>query len=170
MVTLTIVVNLSIVAEFLPQSSTSYPKLYQFYICSVVISGLSLVLSTISVNLAHPESKIPQQGQSMRCTENQDEQNSTDRLSDTTINTLTQNPDPNQYACRYSNDSQYSSQPSFVLAQNDSPLKSHWTFFKPWIIDHWKNSMTRRKIDMLIGVIYFIVVLIYTSCFFSSLK
>ena len=56
-VTLTIVVNLSIVSEFLPHSSTSYPKLYQFYLCSVVLSGLSLVLSTISVNLVYHDSK-----------------------------------------------------------------------------------------------------------------
>ncbi|XP_075242446.1 acetylcholine receptor subunit beta-type unc-29-like [Convolutriloba macropyga] len=147
-VTLTIVVNLSIVSEFLPHSSTSYPKLYQFYLSSIVLSGLSLVLSTISVNLVFQEKQIVDE-ETARHTAEQDVQSAaTAPSTNTDLSEIDLRDEP----------------------ETPSKLNVKIAAAKLRIVNFWKYKLTRRKLDMIIGGVYFMVILLYTAIFFSSLK
>ena len=49
-VTLSLCVNLTIFTDFIPMTSKTFPKLFTFILSSIVLSCISMVLATFSVN------------------------------------------------------------------------------------------------------------------------
>ena len=54
--------------------------------------------------------------------------------------------------------------------ENQSALKVKIAVAKLRIVNFWKYKLTQRKLDMIIGGVYFFVILLYAVIFFSSLK
>ena len=144
-VTLTLLVNLSIVTEFLPQTSKTFPVLFYYFLSSIVLSGLSIILSTISINLVFP-----------------DPQNVTAPIS------LANSPIlQRQLSANTQNQSN--------RQQNQRQKTLNFDKFDPrnWLKKvkrEMENRLTRRKLDMLIGTVYFFAILIYSIAFFLSMK
>merc|ERR1711860_375196 len=138
--TLTLLVNMSIVTDFLPVTSDTFPKLYNYFLVSIGLSAISVVLSTISqLSLASTGSASGDNGNS-------------GNINNSAFNTSNLNQSEQSNKQR-------------GMASSLETAKE----WMDWAQSVMKKRMTRRKLDMLIGLVYFVGTMIFTAVFFADL-
>ncbi|XP_075253299.1 neuronal acetylcholine receptor subunit alpha-6-like [Convolutriloba macropyga] len=131
-VTLALCVNLMIVTDFVPQTSKTFPKICTYFLLSIVLSCLSLLIATLSINVK------PKQIQEKTYE----------------ISTLTSQ---NGYASHERNGS---SLPGEIEDKNSYIQRQAIKLL---------SKITRKRLDMLLGVIYLTGTLLFTLLFVNSM-
>ena len=158
-VTLALCVNLTVFTEFIPMSSKSFPRLFSYLLSSIVLSCLSMVIGTISVNVMVDDSHED-------VVEGKDGSNcDARRYSSRGFSSVVGNNSDEQENTGSRQSDHHHASTEKEHKKSDKEIFSSLT-------DIWgktKKRMSRRQVEKLIGGVYLCFIVLYTIIFFVSM-